>query len=55
MTAPEQPPTFRQEALDILAEWQTQIAADRAVNPTEASGAELYNLNKAIVILEDMV
>lgn len=54
MTDPSPPPpvTFKSEALDIMKEWQAEVATDRGINPTEQSGTELYQINNVINMLE---
>lgn len=50
--APTAPLTYKQEALLALKDWQTEVATDRVVNPTESSGALLYQINNVINALE---
>lgn len=56
MTDPSPPPpvTFKSEALDIMKEWQAEVATDRGINPTEANGSELYQIGNVINMLEAM-
>jgi hypothetical protein len=51
-TEPSPPLTYKQEALLALKDWQAEVAADRGVNPTEATGAILYQINNVINALE---
>jgi hypothetical protein len=53
-TPPPPPPpvTFKSEVLAIMKEWQAEVATDRGINPTEASGSELYQINNVINMLE---
>jgi len=55
MTDPKPPPaplTYQEEALQLLKEWQADVAADRGVHATEANAAELYLINNVINQLE---
>lgn len=49
---PAGPLTYKQEALLALNDWQAEVATDRGINPTEASGAMLYQINNVINQLE---
>ena len=51
-TPPAVPLTYKQEAMLALKDWQADIATDRGVNPTEANGALLYQINNVINALE---
>jgi len=52
--APAPPVTFKSEALDVMREWQAVIAEDRGINPTEANGQEIRDINQIIYLLEAM-
>lgn len=51
-SASDEPLTYKQEALLALKDWQADVAADRGVNPTEASASLLYQINNVINQLE---
>lgn len=44
--------SYKDEALQVLKEWQAEVATDRGVNATEANAAELYQINNVINMLE---